>query len=44
MLRRGEQALGRRQLYDLADRLRVKPPAPLPVELFAGLPLPAALW
>ena len=33
-----------RQLYDLADRLRVKPPAPLPVELFAGLPLPAALW
>jgi len=33
-----------RQLYDLADRLHVKPPAPLPVELFAGLPLPAALW
>ncbi len=31
-----------RQLYDLADRLHVKPPAPLPVELFAGLPLPAA--
>ncbi len=33
-----------RQLYDLAGRLNVKPPAPLPVETLAGLPLPAALW
>ena len=33
-----------RQLYDLAGRLDIKPPAPLPAEIFAGLPLPAALW
>ena len=33
-----------RQLYDLAGRLHVKPPVPLPVETLAGLPLPDALW
>lgn len=33
-----------RQLYVLADRLEIKPPVPLPVETFKGLPLPDALW
>lgn len=33
-----------RQLYDLAGRLGIVPPRPLPVAAFAGLPLPAALW
>jgi DinB superfamily len=33
-----------RQLYVLADRLGVKPPAPLPADALAGLPLPEALW
>jgi len=33
-----------RQLYDVAARLGVTPPAPLPVGAFAGLPLPEALW
>ena len=33
-----------RQLYVLAERLGVTPPAPLPVETFKGLPLPDALW
>jgi hypothetical protein len=33
-----------RQLYDVAARLGVTPPRPLPVETFAGLPLPDALW
>jgi hypothetical protein len=32
-----------RQLHDCATRLDLKPPA-LDTELFAGLPLPAALW
>ena len=33
-----------RQVYVLAERLGVTPPAPLPVETFKGLPLPDALW
>ena len=33
-----------RQLYVLADRLEIKPPVPLPVDAFEGLPLPDALW
>jgi hypothetical protein len=33
-----------RQLYALADRLGVAPPAPLPADAFAGLPLPDSLW
>ncbi len=33
-----------RQLYVLAERLGIAPPAPLPVDAFAGLPLPDALW
>ncbi len=33
-----------RQLYVLAERLGITPPAPLPVDAFAGLPLPDALW
>ena len=33
-----------RQLYALADRLAITPPAPLPTETFAGLPLPDSLW
>jgi hypothetical protein len=33
-----------RQLYVLADRLEIKPPVPLPVDAFKGLPLPDALW
>jgi len=33
-----------RQLYALAERLGVRPPAPLPDHALRGLPLPAALW
>lgn len=33
-----------RQLYVLAERLGITPPAPLPVDAFEGLPLPDALW
>ena len=33
-----------RQLYLLAERLRITPPSPLPVETFRGLPLPEAMW
>ncbi len=33
-----------RQLYELAGRLGVSPPEPLPVETLAGLPVPDALW
>ena len=33
-----------RQLYVLGERLGVTPPAPLPMDALAGLPLPEALW
>ena len=33
-----------RQLYALADGLGITPPAPLPTDAFAGLPLPDSLW
>ena len=33
-----------RQLYVLAERLGITPPAPLPLDAFEGLPLPDALW
>jgi hypothetical protein len=33
-----------RQLYVLAERLRITPPAPLPTGLFDGLPIPDAVW
>jgi len=33
-----------RQLYVLAGRLGITPPAPLPTDAFAGLPLPDAIW
>jgi hypothetical protein len=33
-----------RQLYDLAARLNVAPPAPLPPDLFEGLPMPESVW
>lgn len=33
-----------RQLYDLAARLGVTPPAPLPADALAELPLPEAVW
>jgi len=33
-----------RQLYELAHRLGVTPPAPLPAEALKGLPLPESLW
>jgi hypothetical protein len=33
-----------RQLYVLADRLGIAPPAPMPAHEFEGLPLPDALW
>ena len=33
-----------RQLYILAARIDVKPPAPEPIELYKDLPLPAAIW
>ncbi len=33
-----------RQLYVLCERLGIKPPVPMPVHAFEGLPLPDALW
>ncbi len=33
-----------RQLYDLAERCDVTPPAPLPEDALKGLPLPQAVW
>jgi uncharacterized damage-inducible protein DinB len=33
-----------RQLYVLAERLGVTPPAPLPLDALEGLPLPEAIW
>jgi uncharacterized damage-inducible protein DinB len=33
-----------RQLYVLAERLDVTPPAPLPRDALEGLPLPEAIW
>lgn len=33
-----------RQLYVLAERLKIKPPEPLPLDALAGLPLPEAVW
>lgn len=33
-----------RQLYDLAARLGITPPGPLPADALAGLPLPEAVW
>jgi hypothetical protein len=33
-----------RQLYVLAERLGVTPPAPLPADALDGLPLPDAVW
>jgi hypothetical protein len=33
-----------RQLYVLAERAGLTPPAPLPTDAFRGLPLPDALW
>jgi DinB family protein len=33
-----------RQLYVLVDRIGVTPPAPMPVDAFEDLPLPASLW
>ena len=33
-----------RQLYVLVERHGLTPPEPLPVDAFAGLPLPDALW
>ena len=33
-----------RQLYVLAERLGVPPPAPLPMDALQGLPLPEAIW
>jgi uncharacterized damage-inducible protein DinB len=33
-----------RQLYVLAERLGVMPPAPLPMDALQGLPLPEAIW
>jgi uncharacterized damage-inducible protein DinB len=33
-----------RQLYVLAERLDVTPPAPLPMDALQGLPLPEAIW
>lgn len=33
-----------RQLYALAERLGIAPPAPLPIDAFEGLPLPDSLW
>jgi hypothetical protein len=33
-----------RQLYVLAERLGVTPPAPLPADALQGLPLPEAIW
>lgn len=33
-----------RQLYILADRIDVTPDVPEPVDAYAGLPMPAAIW
>ena len=33
-----------RQLYDLAGRLGIQPPAPLPPDIFDGLPMPDSVW
>ena len=33
-----------RQLYALCERLEIRPPAPMPIDAFKGLPLPDALW
>jgi hypothetical protein len=33
-----------RQLYDLAGRLNITPPAPLPADLFKDLPMPESVW
>ena len=33
-----------RQLYILAERIAITPEAPEPVEAYAGLPMPAAIW
>jgi len=33
-----------RQLYVLAERLAITPPAPMPSDAFEGLPLPDAIW
>jgi hypothetical protein len=33
-----------RQLYVLAERLGVTPPAPMPMDALEGLPLPEAIW
>jgi hypothetical protein len=33
-----------RQLYDLAGRLKIEPPAPLPPDIFDGLPMPESVW
>ena len=33
-----------RQLYDLAGRLGITPPAPLPPDIFNGLPMPDSVW
>jgi hypothetical protein len=33
-----------RQLYVLAERLRITPPTPLPADIFKGLPIPDAIW
>ena len=33
-----------RQLYVLADRLRITPPIALPPDIFEGLPIPDAIW
>jgi hypothetical protein len=33
-----------RQLYILADRIAITPESPEPVDAYAGLPMPAAIW
>jgi hypothetical protein len=33
-----------RQLYDLASRLNITPPAPLPPDIFKDLPMPESVW
>ena len=33
-----------RQLYDLAARLNITPPTPLPIDVFEGLPMPESVW
>ena len=33
-----------RQLYDLAARLNIEPPALLPADIFDGLPMPESVW